>query len=400
LLPTIIKSIIRELKTRYRLRKAKTAISSSYPLSTLLRIGGFFSSSIGLGEAARKQARFIASLNIPVEVIDLTPAIIPMLQRLHFDESYSHLSNTDRPTEAAVTLFHMNPPELPKALNAATRSVSDYKIGYWVYELEEIPESWLEAARLVNEIWTPSTFSAVALQRKIKRPVHVMPLPLDLAPAQSGMRKKLGFREDDFLVLVAYSVTSCVERKNPYAAIRAFLASLGGEFNAYLIIKVSGLDSWKPARAELLVATANHPRVHILDKILTESEMAGLVEEVDVVLSMHRSEGYGLLLAEGMARGKTVVATGWSGNMDFMTCETSFPLPYRLVKVSDRQRIYNRGIWAEPDEREAAAVLRSCFENRCLCEDIGTMAKTHVEQILIPELRSKHRERIAELFKL
>lgn len=76
----------------------------------------------------------------------------------------------------------------------------------------------------------------------------------------------------------------------------------------------------------------------------------------DVYLSLHRSEGYGLTIREAMLHGLYVIATGWSGNMDFMGGERCYAVPYTLVPVNLNHG-FCKGIkarWAEPDIDAAA----------------------------------------------
>jgi glycosyltransferase involved in cell wall biosynthesis len=104
-------------------------------------------------------------------------------------------------------------------------------------------------------------------------------------------------------------------------------------------------------------AAAAAPNIRLMDERLDGDAVTALVASADVLLSLHRAEGFGLVLADAMALGVRVIATGWSGNLDFCPPETR--VPFRLVPASDRQHTYALAgaAWAEPDIAAAARML-------------------------------------------
>ena len=73
-------------------------------------------------------------------------------------------------------------------------------------------------------------------------------------------------------------------------------------------------------------------------------------------LSLHRAEGFGLLLKQGILLDKFVVATDWSGSKDFMTGPMAVPVSYNLVPVADQDgpfASYPHLRWADPDLDDA-----------------------------------------------
>jgi glycosyltransferase involved in cell wall biosynthesis len=92
---------------------------------------------------------------------------------------------------------------------------------------------------------------------------------------------------------------------------------------------------------------------------MAREQLHSLLNECQIYISLHRSEGYGLTLAEAMALGKPVIATGYSGNMDFMNSENSILVPYDLVSVGDDAFPYSKDArWAQPDIEFAARAMR------------------------------------------
>jgi len=126
----------------------------------------------------------------------------------------------------------------------------------------------------------------------------------------------------------------------------------------------------------LLAAIGGHPNIHLIEQKLTDQEMADLLQAVDILLSLHRTEGFGLPLARAMQLGKLVIATGWSGNLDFMNRENSMLVDYSLISAKDPQRTYDYHDmnWADPSVEHAIAWLRQAAASPTLRAELGARA--------------------------
>jgi glycosyltransferase involved in cell wall biosynthesis len=241
----------------------------------------------------------------------------------------------------------------------------------------------------VHEVWAPSRFSADALSRRLRRPVQVVPHPvaLDLATPTDGaaVRARLSIAPEHFLAFGTFSANSSLARKNPFGAIRAFKDAFAGRRDVRLVLRC--LHGSEAVMAPLRAAAAEAKGlVTLLER--RGSERGGLTENAqlygacDVYLSLHRSEGFGLTLAEAMGAGRATIATGWSGNLEFMNDEVSRLIPARLVPVVDPQGLYRGGRWAEPDHDAAVAALRTLRDNAGLRARLGSAAAAHVRRVL------------------
>ena len=230
-------------------------------------------------------------------------------------------------------------------------------IGYWAWEAPDVPDEWRNSFLFVNEVWVPSHFVATALRRAGCRvPVRVVPHPLRIPvvsdkpePTRHGLQ-----------VLVVLAFDSGFQRKNPLAAIAAFRAAFATPGEATLIIKTRGHSRSGKPEAALRAAVADSPNIQMIHGDFSPAEYTRLLADTDVLLSLHRAEGFGLPCAEMMLLGKPVIATAWSGNLDFMTEDAACLVPARPIRLADPETDAYRGlqsVWAEPDVAQATAWL-------------------------------------------
>jgi glycosyltransferase involved in cell wall biosynthesis len=339
---------------------------------------GFHGSVVGIGEAARA---FSAALRAAgAEVIDWDISA-RFGHRVWLDGAYS----AEPPEEAGAMVIFLNPLELVQlvAMTGAAPFDERFCVGAWAWELQAAPEAWRQGFRYVDEVWACSRFvadslAALAPKGLVVRVLHhavCPPPPLPQAPIPP---------EGKAMVLVAFDARSGFARKNPIAAVRAFRrANTAGQ--AVLVCKAMGAEGAPELMAQLHDEIGEGEDARLVTDWLTSAQMAGLVSAADVVLSLHRSEGFGLVLAHAMAAGKPVVATGWSGNMDFMSDQDSVLVDYALIPVSDPQGLYDGGVWAEPDIDDAAAKLAALLEDPERRHAIGDKAAAAIARTLNPK---------------
>jgi glycosyltransferase involved in cell wall biosynthesis len=248
---------------------------------------------------------------------------------------------------------------LPRGLVSGRRVV-----GVLPWELQTVPPNWGPGIGFVHEIWPPSEFSAGAFRALSGGRVKVRCVPIPLAcvpprPASLG-RAAFGLPEDAVVVLVSFSLASSFERKNPLAAIEAFRRAFGDRKDRLLVLKIGNAEHLPADLARLRAAVSEASNIRIETRMLPAEEAHALTACADIVLSLHRSEGFGLVPAEAMLLGRAVVATGWSGNMEFMDESCAALVAPRLVPARDPRGVYQApgAVWADPDPEEAAAHLR------------------------------------------
>jgi glycosyltransferase involved in cell wall biosynthesis len=268
-----------------------------------------------------------------------------------------------RGSSGGIWLAHCNPPEAIAFMVGPTSHVwaDRYRIGYWAYELELIPDEWVQALRLFHEIWAPSRFVADAIVAArgpqgplVKVVPHPQPRRDDIVPDRARFGITAGFT-----ALAMFDGRSTLARKNPMGAVLAFQRAFGPRDDAALIVKVVEGAADPRALGELQATTAGWPNIRFLSEKLTDHEVLQLIASVDALISLHRSEGFGLPIAEAMTLGVPAVVTGWSGSAEFADGGV-VAVPYELVPAADPSRRYERPDlrWANPDLDAAAAALR------------------------------------------
>ena len=317
-------------------------------------VGGLLSTASGLGEGARLCLDALRELGWNPGKADLSSSFL----RPDLPDAIPGREAVDG--QGGTLILHINGPYTPYAALRLGRSFLAGRrvIGNWVWELPRMGADWSRGLRHVHEIWVPTRFTANALPPDTNVPVKIVPYPVR-PPAVTKDRARFGLPADAFVVLTAFDMGSSYVRKNPRAAIAAFRKAFGDDPNTLLLLKVGHSADANWAMRDMESAIAGMSNVRVMQETLSRVEMAALVASSDAVLSLHRAEGFGLVPAEAMLLGVPVVATGWSGNMDFMTNDDSALVGYELVPVYDPQGTYDvpDTSWAEADVDEAAAWL-------------------------------------------
>jgi len=208
-----------------------------------------------------------------------------------------------------------------------------YTIGFWHWESSSFPREWHDRFALLDELWVASDFVRNTLAPLVSIPVRKMHIPIIITRPAVVCRSSLGLPEDRFIWLFVFDMQSYIERKNPHAAIEAYHRAFGARaHHTQLVIKAGHLEDYPDAAARLS-ADIESVGGMLIRHSMKRSELSMLFAACDGYLSLHRSEGFGLTLAEAMMLGKPVVATGYSGNMDFMTASNSYPVDYHLVEL-------------------------------------------------------------------
>ena len=311
-----------------------------------VHVAGFFSESHGIAASAKRCADAMEALGLETHRVDLG--------------ALSHVALMQRPARhyapGGAWIVHANAPEFVVALATlgAETVAQSFLAGYWAWELPEAPSAWKRRVALADEIWAPSTFTARALGAGVRVVHH--PAPRASALTRAEARALLGLPTDRFIAATLFDFRSSFARKNPLGALNAFQRGFGDDESALLIIKAQHGDV-APELSAALQANARG-NVRVIDEIWPDERAQALIAAADVVISLHRAEGFGLTLAEAMAAGTPAIATAWSGNLDFMAPDYEGLVRAGETQVEDAQAIYAGQRWAAPDVTQAVQLLQ------------------------------------------
>jgi glycosyltransferase involved in cell wall biosynthesis len=358
-----------------------------------LNLLGFVTSEKGVGEAIRCNLRVCRAGHIPHVANSFVDPGSVNVEAL--PESFS----AENPYR--FNLISVNPPELPIVVERLPGyGKGRYNVGYWNWELSSLPREWLGCFAYLDEVWVPSRFVQGAVEPMAPVPVRCVPLAIDpdMSPLPEWNRQRLGIAQDVFVFLFFFDFQSSAERKNPAGLIRAYRQAFGDRRDVLLLIKSSHARGHERELAALkqLAGGAN---VRVLDEVLPRGAIYSLMTLSDVYVSLHRSEGFGLTLSEAMLCGKPVIATGYSGNMDFMTADNSCPVRFRMAEINRDHGPYRKGnCWAEPDLDHAAELMGQLERDRRLAAAVGARGKAAVLARLHPAvIAASVQQRLTEL---
>jgi glycosyltransferase involved in cell wall biosynthesis len=336
---------------------AAAALPSNRERPFGVNVAGYLRSELGIGEVARQMISGLDAAGVPALPVGL---LAPDSRQGHAYVAGGHDRNP-----FPVNIVCVNADGLPTfAREAGERFFEDrYTIGVWWWETSEFPERFMDAFELVDEVWVGSRFVAEALTAVSPVPVITVPIPLrfdappPLRPGEHGW-------PDGFTFLFSWDYCSVFARKNPLGVIEAYTAAFGEEDGAALVLKCINTHFDPVGHRRVREAIAGRRDIVLIDGYLDPGDKDRLMGSCDCYVSLHRSEGLGLTMAEAMFHGKPVIATGYSGNVDFMTSENSYPVSYELVTIGEGAAPYPAGgTWAEPDVAAASRLLRHVFEN-------------------------------------
>lgn len=363
-----------------------------------LNVVGFLTADLGVGESARCMVRAADAAGLPTALVELKLNV----KNRRGDQSYAERLQENAPHP--VTVFHLDPPasrDIDHHHGSGFRA-GRYNIAYWAWELPEFPEAWTSYCEYFDEIWCPSDFvrNAIAMQAPV--PVLTMPHAIAFPRPQEGaaeLRDRFRLPPDRVLFLFVYDLNSYSARKNPGAVVAAFRASGLAARGAALVIKTHNTAGNEAELAGLRAAVADLPDTIIIADTLPRPDLYRLEAACDVFVSLHRSEGFGLAIAESMYLGKPVIATNWSANAEYLDDSNACPVPARLITLERTIGPYARGqTWADPAIDEAAAAMRRLFEEPELRERLGAAARTTIEARFAPVvIGERYKKRLAAI---
>ena len=334
---------------------------------------GFFTAEHGVGEAARVLASTLQSAGVAVSTIDYTDT----------QSRREHSFDCENVSRHKVLLMAVNADHLNEAHRRLGKKFfrKRYVIGQWFWELEEAPPWFGPAFAHVDELWAPTRFIETMLRKHAPSGVQVKYVPLPVVTPQVDAtltRSRFGL-DDRYMFLFSFDFMSVMKRKNPLGLIEAFTKAFTEGEGPMLVIKAINGDKRLVERNMLRDAVRRRSDIVLIDEYFTKVETSTLTSLADCYASLHRSEGLGLTMSEAMTLGRPVIATGYSGNLDFLSDVNSFIVPGVRTKVGDGAEGYSReAMWMEPNVTEAANCMRYVYENQAEAAQKGLRGQADI----------------------
>jgi glycosyltransferase involved in cell wall biosynthesis len=330
----------------------------------------------GVGSASRGYLAALRAAAVPV-------CVVPVHEVFVHQPSVGLSPRRQRPRHP-ISVVHVNADSVHRFLHYHARSFSRArrKIGIWVWELPALRDEWWSEFRHFDEIWVPSTFCQRAAQAMTAKPVMVMPhvVSADELP-EPASREELRIGHDEFVFLYAFDASSIVERKNPQCLVDAFEAEFSEHDRVRLILKVSNAEDDPALSSYLDALVERNSHCIVLRQTMATDKLLRLVRGCNCYVSPHRSEGFGLTVAEAMVLGLPVIATDYGGTADFVTEDVGFPLRYRLVELDRDHGPYAKGaIWADPSREHLRELLRMVVAQPHAAAEKGRRARARMLQ--------------------
>lgn len=385
-------------KNFHYVKRMKAGMELRNKQITRINLAGYMNAPSGMGESGRSMRATLAAVNAISRVFSL-PHLLAQ-----YDEIPKTAAIFGWPGSCAdisITVANADSADIVEVV--LPRSFWAKKnIGYWVWETEQLPLVFKESSRLFDEIWSPSQYSADAIAQTVECPVRVLPHPLDFRAIDAAVpaRRLFGLPEKALLFGFMFDPHSVLERKNVAGLVKAFRSAFRNDDNCFLVLKANGYVHGTTYDYEMVKANAKWDRILFLESEFSREKTYNFMKSLDVYVSLHRSEGFGLTCAESMAMGLPVIASNYSGNLEFMTTENSLLVPTSVFDTDRPYGPYPAGTrWGDPDAEAAVAAMRQLLdkERRIF---LGQSGRTSVRETLstarIGELARAHIERMLD----
>jgi len=344
---------------------------------------GYARAEMGIGESCRIAARSMDAVKIPFGIFNFVGTNSARMS----DTSWVH-KEVEKPIYD-INLVHLNAEQMVEIYSKhGDKFFKDrYTIGYWHWELPDFPDRWLTSFSLVDEIWAPSSFVVDSIAQKSPVPVVKIPHSVQVVIDSERNREYFGLPSNSFLFLCMFDLNSYLERKNPRAVIEAFKSAFeDDDTRVGLVLKINGHKNNQKELDELRDSLKDFRNIYLIAETLTRNDTNALISVVDCYVSLHRSEGFGLGMAEAMYLGKPAIATGWSGNTEFMTPFNSCMVNYKLVQLGQTYGPYESyQYWAEPDVEHAAYYMKRLIEDRAFYNELSEAGRRDIVKKFSPQ---------------
>jgi glycosyltransferase involved in cell wall biosynthesis len=355
-------------------------------------VTGYFRAESGVGEGVRLLTMALEAASVPYTTLEYTD--VANRQGHPFEARGSGRA----PYDINIVAINADVTPVFAAKVGPDFFFRRYTIGEWNWETETLPKIWHSGLDHVDEVWLSSNYSAEAVRRVTSKPVFTFALPI-IRPKLTDefSRADLGL-PDGYLFLFTFDYFGGFRRKNPVGVVEAFKKAFSDGEGPILVLKSVNGDREADEMEELRLAIGGRGDIRVIDGYLPVAQKNSLVGFCDCYVSLHRSEGFGLTIAEAMSLGKPAIATGYSGNVDFMTDDNSYLVGWKPALVGRDRFFPPDDRWSEPDIEDGARLMRYVYEHQDEARNKGARAERDIREQHSPESRAGFlRERLHDI---
>lgn len=388
-----LKKVIYRKQMYRKNKKIKDFQKDKYPYGVNLM--GDIQAETGLGQSMRMVAKLLENAGVPFGIKQMD---VPGNME-HRERQWD--GKMDAANRYGINILHINNSIWEENYNKIPVKDLDgrYNIAYWLWELEEFPEEWVYCIDTVDEIWTPAEFVSKGIRKKTDKPVMTMPYGMEIDMRHLLKRQYFGLPEDKFLFLVMYDFLSVSERKNPHGVVEAYKRAFHKEnMEVGLVIKINHVEDRNEIE-NLKKEMEDYHGVYFITKNMSRNEVESLIASVDVLVSLHRAEGFGLPLAEAMYLGTAVIATNWSAPVEFMDENSACLVDYKMMTLKEDIGPYQKGNrWADADIIQAAEYMKKLSCDKKYYMDKVLQGKVYIrEKLSVEKMAARMAERLKEI---
>ncbi len=314
---------------------------------------GYFSKASSLGHIARTLHAQLDAAGVSTVCIDVPFSPSP-------DADEAHPTVREARFERSLVIGSADSYGMIRSVIGPDVLVPERTDAYWFWELSRAPERHRRSTELVDRLIAPSSFVGEAYAKSFGMSVDHVPFVFPEPTVGALPERYRSLPSATAVLLVTFDYHSICSRKNPIGAIDAFRRAFTPGEGPLLLVKSTNAAAHPREHEAVAVAAMGRDDIVLWDEVLRLDQQMAVVQAADVMVSLHRSEGLGLHLAEAMWLGTPTIATNWSGNLDFQSDKNSVLIPARQIPVVDHLGIYDAtSTWADPDLDAAAAAMRS-----------------------------------------
>jgi len=378
-------------------KKTPTA-SSQYKFG--VNLIGYAFGELGIGEDVRMAARALYAAGVPFLILNFAPGANIS------QGDYSVQEWVETEPRYFLNIFCLTALETFRFYceNGSEIFEGRYNIGYWPWELPKWPESWKHCFSLVDEVWASSSYIQDSLVASCNMPVPLMPMAVEL-PADiswANVRERRSLSDNDIVFIFSFDGGSHIKRKNPLAIVKAFMQAFPETNDVILIVKCMRPDESTREWREIVEIARYDRRIKVIDETLSKKEVLELYGACDCYVSLHRSEGYGRGMAEALLLGLDVIATGFSGNVDFCKTLGAHLVTYKIKNLAAGDYVEGENqFWADPDITSAANKMNDVYKAKKTNSDKSLERKVASQKLFSPEtIGNNYKNYLERLFFL